>query len=214
MDGVELYPRDGRMIVTSPTNDGLVVTIAFWPNAEFARVRADLEGHFLRALGLAPSLNERLRTGTRTDRFRGTASLPNFYRRPHGDGWALVGDAGYHKDPILALGITDAFRDAELLSEAVGAALSGRRELAPALSDYERHRNEISAPGYESTLLFARLQPPDEEMQQLLAALRGDQRQTDRFFGTVVGTVHPSEFFTPENLASITGAAVAPARAA
>ena len=40
-------------------------------------------------------------------------------------------------------------------------------------------------------------------MQQLLAALRDDQRQTDRFFGTVVGTVHPSAFFTPENLASI-----------
>jgi flavin-dependent dehydrogenase len=214
MAGAELYPRPDRMIVAAPTNDDQVVSIVFWPHADFARVRADLEGHFLRALGLAPSLNEHLRTGTRTDRFRGTGQLPNFYRRPYGDGWALVGDAGYHKDPILALGITDAFRDAELLSEAVDAAFSGRRELTPARSDYERRRNEISAPGFESTLQFARLQPPDEDMQQLLAALRGDQRQTDRFFGTVVGTVHPSEFFTPENLASITGAAVAPARAA
>ena len=34
-----------------------------------------------------------------------------------GRGWALVGDAGCHKDPFLALGICDAFRDAELLAE-------------------------------------------------------------------------------------------------
>jgi 2-polyprenyl-6-methoxyphenol hydroxylase-like FAD-dependent oxidoreductase len=214
MAGAELYPRPDRMIVAAPTNDDQVVSIVLWPHADFPRVRADIEGHFLRALELAPSLNERVRSGTRADRFRGTGQLPNFYRRPHGDGWALVGDAGYHKDPILALGITDAFRDAELLAEAVDAGLSGRRELAPALADYERGRNETSAPGYESTIRFARLQPPDEEMQQLLAALRGDQRQTDRFFGTMVGTVHPSEFFTPENLAGITRATMAAAGAA
>jgi flavin-dependent dehydrogenase len=214
MAGAELYPRPDRMIVAAPTNDDQVVSIVLWPHADFPRVRADIEGHFLRALDLAPSLNERVRNGTRADRFRGTGQLPNFYRRPYGDGWALVGDAGYHKDPILALGITDAFRDAELLAEAVDAGLSGRRELAPALADYERGRNETSAPGYESTIRFARLQPPDEEMQQLLAALRGDERQTDRFFGTMAGTVHPSEFFTPENLAGIIGAAMAPAGAA
>ena len=45
----------------------------------------------------------------------------NFYRRPYGDGWALVGDAGYHKDPILAIGISDAFRDAQLLADASDA---------------------------------------------------------------------------------------------
>ena len=168
----------------------------------------------MRAFEHAPGLLERVRGATRTDRFRGTGRLPNVFRRPHGDGWALVGDAGHHKDPILALGISDAFRDAELLTEAVDAGFSGRRELARALSDYERRRNEISAPGFESTVQFAGLQPPDEEMQQLLAALRGDQRQTDRFFGTIVGTVHPSEFFTSENLAGIAGGAMAPAQAA
>jgi flavin-dependent dehydrogenase len=214
MAGAELYPRPDQMIVAAPTNDGQVVSIILWPHADFARVRTDIEGHFLHALELAPSLNERVRNGTRADRFRGSGQLPNFYRRPYGEGWALVGDAGYHKDPILALGISDAFRDAELLSEAVDAGLSGRRELTPGLAGYERRRNEISAPGYESTIRFARLQPPDEDMQQLLAALRGDQRQTDRFLGTMAGTVHPSEFFTPENLASIAGAAMAPAGAA
>ena len=36
---------------------------------------------------------------------------------PSGPGWALVGDAGYHLDPITAQGMLDAFRDAELLAD-------------------------------------------------------------------------------------------------
>lgn len=46
-------------------------------------------------------------------------ALSNFFRRPHGPSLALVGDAGYHKDPILVLGMSDAFLDAEYLAEAV-----------------------------------------------------------------------------------------------
>jgi flavin-dependent dehydrogenase len=209
MDGVELYPRDGRMIVAAPTNDGQVATILFWPNSEFHRVRSDIEGHFAESLELAPVLAERIRAGTRSDRFRGTGRLPNFYRRPRGDGWALVGDAGHHKDPILALGISDAFRDAELLAGAVDTGLFCDRALGPALAAYELRRNELSAAGFASTIEFAGLQPPRPEMQQLFAALMHDQEQTDRFFGTFAGTVDPGDFFAPENLGRIGDAAVA-----
>ena len=51
-----------------------------------------------------------------------------------GRGWALVGDAGYHKDPITGYGITDALRDAELLAEAAGAGLAGREPMEQALA--------------------------------------------------------------------------------
>ena len=205
MEGVELYPRPDRMIVASPTNDGRVVTIAFWPNEDFHRVRSDIEANFLETLELAPGLAERVRGATRSDRFRGTTRLPNYFRRPFGDGWALVGDAGYHKDPILALGISDAFRDAELLAGAVDDGLSGRQELESALAGYEQRRNELAAWGFGSTLDFARLQPPPAEMQQLFGALLGNQEDTDRFFGTFAGTVTPAEFFAPANLARIIG---------
>lgn len=63
----------------------------------------------------------------------GTAVLPNFFRRHHGPGWALVGDARYHKDPYLPQGIMDAFRDAELLAEALDEGLAERRALDEAL---------------------------------------------------------------------------------
>jgi flavin-dependent dehydrogenase len=203
----ELYPRPERMIIAAPTNDGQIFTIVYWPHAAFHEVRADIEGHFLQALSLVPQLAERIRNGKRTERFRGTADLPNFYRKPYGPGWALVGDAGYHKDPITALGITDAFRDAELLAEAIDEGLSGRRPLEETLAQYERRRNEASMPLFELTCEFAALQPPSPEQEQLFAALRHDQEQTNRFLGTLAGTVPIPEFFAPENLGRIMGAA-------
>jgi flavin-dependent dehydrogenase len=197
LDRAELYPRPGRMIVAAPTNDGQVVTIVLWPSSEFHRVRADIEGNFLQSLELAPALAERVRAATRGDRFRGSGRLPNHFRRAYGDGWALVGDAGYHKDPILALGISDAFRDSELLADALDVAFSGRSGLAEALAGYELRRNEQAAPGFERTVEFAQLQPPPEEMQRLFGDLIGDQQRTDRFFGTFAGTVSATDFFAP-----------------
>jgi 2-polyprenyl-6-methoxyphenol hydroxylase-like FAD-dependent oxidoreductase len=195
LDGVELYPRPGRMIVTSPTHDGRNVVIVLWPQREFEAVRADIEGAFTSALELAPGLAERLRGGTRVEPFRGTRLLPNHFRAAAGPGWALVGDAGCHKDPILALGIGDAFRDAELLAEAIAD---------DELDLYGARRDALARPGFESTVQFAALQPPSAEQQALFALLRGDQALTDRFFGTFAGTV------APEELLSAAGAAAGP----
>jgi 2-polyprenyl-6-methoxyphenol hydroxylase-like FAD-dependent oxidoreductase len=202
MEGVELYPRDGSMIVAAPTNDGQVVTVVLWPRARFHEIRADVEGHFMRALAQAPGLLARVESATRADRFRGTGRLPNVYRRAHGDGWALVGDAGHHKDPILALGISDAFRDAELLAGAIDAGLTGRAPLADALAAYERRRNELSAAGFQATVDYARLAPPPF-VRQLWSALRDKPADRDRLFGTIAGTFPAAEFFAPDNLARI-----------
>jgi 2-polyprenyl-6-methoxyphenol hydroxylase-like FAD-dependent oxidoreductase len=157
----------------------------------------------MQALDLVPGLAERVRNGKRAEPFRGSADLRNFYRRPHGPGWALVGDAGYHKDPITAQGISDAFRDAELLTAALDEGFSGRRPLDVALADYERQRNEASMPVYELTCQLAALAPPTPEQQQLFAALRNDQAETDRFFGTIAGAVPLPAFFAPEHITRI-----------
>jgi flavin-dependent dehydrogenase len=211
LDAAELYPRPGNMIVTGPTNDGQSLIIVYWPVDAFGVVRTNIERHFLTALEQAPSLAERARAATRAERFKGTADLRNFYRRPFGPGWALVGDAGYHKDPITAQGISDAFRDADLLAAAIDDGLTGRQTLDEALAGYERQRNATTMPIYEMTLQFAALQPPPPEQQQLIAALRGNQEQIDRFVGTVAGTVPIPEFFAPENVGQIMSMAAATA---
>jgi 2-polyprenyl-6-methoxyphenol hydroxylase-like FAD-dependent oxidoreductase len=69
--------------------------------------------------------------------------------QPYSPGWALVGDASHFKDPIMSHGISDAFHDAGLLTEAVDSGLSGRRPLPETLADYEHRRNETPLPLYE-----------------------------------------------------------------
>jgi 2-polyprenyl-6-methoxyphenol hydroxylase-like FAD-dependent oxidoreductase len=207
VEGLELYLPPRRAIVMLPTNEELALLAISWPAEEFHRVRADIEGQYWQALALVPGLAERVRSGRRAERLRGTADLPNFFRRPWGPGWALVGDAGYHKDPGTAQGITDAFRDAELLSAAIDAGLAGRCPLGEALADYERQRNAAARPMYEFTCRLAALEPPSPETLRLYAALRGNRRALDRFFGTIAGTVAIGEFFAPEHLQHIFNAA-------
>src|SRR5215213_8253412 len=84
LQGAELYARPDRTMIAGATNEGRTMVIVYWPVKAFPEVRTDVEGNFLAALDLAPGLAERVRNGTRAEHFRGTADLPNFYRRPHG----------------------------------------------------------------------------------------------------------------------------------
>jgi 2-polyprenyl-6-methoxyphenol hydroxylase-like FAD-dependent oxidoreductase len=200
VEGIEIYVRERRVIFAFPTNDDLTCIAMEWPTREFQVFRADIEGNFLKTIALAPSLAERVQAGRREERFMGSGDLRNFYRKPYGPGWVLVGDAGYHKDPYLAHGITDAFRDAELMAETIDAGLSGRRGMASALGDYERQRNEETLPIYELNAHLARLGLPSSEMQKLLGTLHGNQAETNRFFGVLAGTVPLLEFFASEHI--------------
>jgi flavin-dependent dehydrogenase len=122
--------------------------------------------------------------------------VPNFFRKPYGAGWALLGDAGYIVDPLTGQGIADAFRDAEYLAEAVGTG---------DYAGYERKRNQAALPMFELTTELASYQPPKQRNVQVLQALRGNQQQTNRFFGVLTGSVPIAEFFSPVNLARILG---------
>jgi 2-polyprenyl-6-methoxyphenol hydroxylase-like FAD-dependent oxidoreductase len=205
MQAAELYPRPERMLIAAPTNDGLTLTIIYWPQSAFHQVRADVEGQFMQALDMVPGLAQRVRAGSRAEKFQGSGSLPGFFRRPYGPGWALVGDAGYHKNPITAEGITDAFRDAELLADAIDETFAGSLSTEDALAGYEQKRNEAVMPLYQLTCDLAKLEPPPPEMQSLFAALRDNEEQSGRFIGTIAGTVPIPEFFSPENMRRLTG---------
>jgi 2-polyprenyl-6-methoxyphenol hydroxylase-like FAD-dependent oxidoreductase len=132
----------------------------------------------------------------------GSAGLPGYFRKPYGPGWALLGDAGYHKNPITAMGINDAFRDAELVATAVDDALSRGRSYE-GMSEYQRLRDSEAMPVYEFTDDFAQLQPPPPEMQQLLGAMDGNQKAMDGFVSVQAATLPAPEFFAPENIGRI-----------
>jgi len=205
--GGELYGREGCNIGMWPTNDGLVITFLSVPHKDFATFHTDVERSFMHTIERVPELAERLRAGKRVDRFYGTGDLPNFFRKPYGPGWALVGDAGYHKDPVSGQGMSDAFHSAELLASALHMGWSGQQSLDDPLAAYEQQRNAGAMPMYELTCQIASYAPPTLEQQLLFASLANNSAQANRFFGVLTGTVSPTAFFSPGNLFRILGAA-------
>jgi flavin-dependent dehydrogenase len=202
----EVYVRPGRGWAVAPTHDGLTLVVAGWPIAEREANKNDVEGTYMKMFEQAPEFAERIRGAKREARFAGTA-VPNFFRKPFGPGWALVGDAGYNKDFITAQGITDAFRDAELCATALDEALSGARDFDSAMGQYQSTRDEHVLPMFEFTCQLATLEPPPPEMQQLLGAMHGNQEAMDGFARVNAGVTSPAEFFSEENVGRIFAAA-------
>ncbi|MDQ6730354.1 MAG: FAD-dependent monooxygenase [Actinomycetota bacterium] len=199
-----LFPRSGCVLGEIPTHDGLTCVYGAWPAAEFRAVRRDIPGRFTRTIEQhAPDLAARMHGATREERFVGSGQIPNHFRHSYGPGWALAGDAAHHKDPIGAHGITDAFRDAERIAEAVHAGLTGEQNMEMALAASQRDRDDTSLALFELNSQLATLESPKPEMQALIGALATNQPETDRFIGALCGTVPVPEFFAPDNLARI-----------
>ena len=209
----EAYVRPQRAFAAWPTHDDLTLVIGGWPSAEFAANKDDIERNYLQMFELAPAFAERVRAARREARFFGTR-VPNYFRKPFGPGWALVGDAGYNKDFITAQGIQDAFRDAQLCATAIDQAFSGARFIAAAMGAYQSARDQHVTAMYEFTCDFATLEPPPPELQQLLSAVHGNQEAMDGFARVNAGVTSPAEFFGEENVARITAAAEQRGRAA
>jgi len=205
VEGGEMYGRDRRLIGAWPTNDGLVMTYVAGPIDEFHAFRANLEGNLLASLDLAGDLGERARAATRAERIYGTANTANYFREPYGPGWALVGDAGLAMDPVTGQGISDAFRDAELLADTIADALDGARPLEATLRGYQRARDQAVKPMYDFTVEIASLAPVRIEQQLVYQALERDPEQTERFLGVLGGTVPLDDFFSSTNLRHLIG---------
>jgi flavin-dependent dehydrogenase len=190
-----------------PTHDGLTCMPFGWPVEEFAANKGNIEGNFFAAMDLDPEFAERVRAATRESKFIGSAELPGYFRKPFGPGWVLVGDAGYHKNPITAMGINDAFRDAGLVAEGLHDAFAGERSFQAAMGDYQQARDAAAMPVYEFTCEFANVAPPPPEMQQLIGAMQGNQEAQDAFISVQAATLPAPEFFAPENVGKIMAAA-------
>ena len=212
VDGFEVYIRAeaDRGWGVLPTHDDLTCVVQGWPQSQFKANRKDVEGTYMKSFELAPEFAERIHGAKRETGFVGTGDLPGFFLKPYGPGWALVGDAGYHKHPLTAFGITDAFRDAEAVASALDDAFAERRPYDDAMAAYHRARDDEALPMYELTCEFAKLEPPPPPMQQLIGAMRGNQEAIDGFASVMAGTLAAPEFFAPENAGRIMAQAGAP----
>lgn len=164
--GFEFFAGERALAGVFPTNDGQACVWVCTPSqaAREARRQAasreDAFGDLLRHA--APRLADRLRAARRTSPVRGMLRTPNQVRQATGPGWALVGDAGYHRDAVTGHGISDAFRDAEFLSVALNLALRGEVDDATALTGYQRQRDLALREIFELTCAMAAYPPVGE----------------------------------------------------
>ena len=202
----DVHLRPGRAVAGMPTHDGLNCLVVAAQIADMSEFRKDIEGNYLAAVRTVPEYADRLGGATRETRFAGMAT-PGFYRKPYGPGWALAGDAGYDRDPCTAQGISDAFRDAELLAQAWLDVQSGQRTFGDAMAGYQSARDQRTLPLYEQTCERATLAPPPPQAAALLAAVAASPAASQGFISTIAGTLPVPEFFSDASIGKIMASA-------
>ncbi len=167
LEGFHWFYRVGASVGTIQTNFEATCVFASVPPERLAAVGgAGIEGLYRTVLAeVSPTLAGRVAGSTRSGGLRAFAGTRGYFRRSVGPGWALVGDAGYFKDPLTAHGITDALRDAELLARAVATGGDG------AMRDYQDTRNEVARGLFAVTDRIASFQWDLEEARALHQAL-------------------------------------------
>jgi 2-polyprenyl-6-methoxyphenol hydroxylase-like FAD-dependent oxidoreductase len=160
--GVHAWLEPGRFFGVFPVGGGLALAFVQAPRGEYPAFRRDPLTSYVRELRSRPALAGLLGDAVIAERLRGTAALPTFFRRSSGPGWVLAGDAGHHKDPVIARGIADAFRDADLLTSAIAGHWHG--DLGAALAEYERQRDRCAIPLSDANLGIARLDRSTEAL--------------------------------------------------
>jgi menaquinone-9 beta-reductase len=179
-DGYEWHYRLGAGAGVIPSHGGTTCVFVTVPAARFAaEFRGSVAAGYHRLLSeVAPDLSTAVAGAQRIGSLHGFAGQTGFFRQSWGPGWALVGDAGYFKDPFTAHGITDAFRDAELLAT---AATHGFDDLG----EYQRTRDAMSEEVFEVTDDIASFSWDLPRLrvlhEQLAAAMAAEVKSLSRF---------------------------------
>jgi flavin-dependent dehydrogenase len=178
VDAYELFYRPGVTAGFFPTNGGQVCVFVGVSRRRFrSEARAGTARAYAHLLAeAAPGVLDPGAGAIAPERLSGFAARPGFLRRAHGPGWALVGDAGYFKDPITSHGITDALRDADLLARAVLRAAAGEAAEEDALAAYQATRDRLSERLFAITDTIASFTWDLEQIPLLLRQLSDSMR--------------------------------------
>ena len=176
IDGYYWRFRQTGSIGAIPTNDGATCVFASVPSQRFpSEIQHDPASAYRRLIrDISPLFEARLYGARRVEPVRGFGGLPGFIKQSAGPGWALVGDAGYFKDPLTAHGITDALRDAELLARAIACGTT------TALAEYETTRHDLSRRLFELTDDIASFAWSDDDLQAMHRAFSSEMSREVR----------------------------------
>jgi flavin-dependent dehydrogenase len=195
----------GSRVLEFPTHDGQTCIYIGWPMPRYSDLKSSIERAYHDEITAAWGVRDRARKARRASQVRGSSRLPNFYRQSAGPGWALVGDAAYHKDPTTGMGIADAFLGAELLAQAIDAGLQNDcpSRLDERTQAYDADLYEQTRFIFDWTLTCSRFR----EMDAMLDFYRGvltNKADTVRMFDISAGKEHMNTLFNDEAKARYT----------
>jgi len=179
-----------------PCDDRLWTLAVSFPQAQFERVRRNHEAALAAQVADKAGLLDRLADAEAVALWRGAGDLQNFFRVPYGRGWALVGDAGYHRDPITGRGIADALRSAELLSAALTGVWRGRTTQDAALAAYQQARDAFVRPLYDFTVERPPADVTPGDWSGALARTISDSDYLSTYIGFMANVTPPEAFYS------------------
>lgn len=196
-----LSPR--LAFITCDSDCDLTVVSLTLPAARFQETRSRIENPHLTFARDVPELADRLSGAVRETPIYAVAPRRSFYRVPYGLGWALVGDAGFHKDPLPGQGIHDALRSSELLSFAYQKyrmGNTGSKAWNRAMETYRRSRDSETNAMYRLTDFFANLDRPLKPGElNLFRAIASMPSWSNRYVSMFNGVTEVNTFLRPHN---------------
>lgn len=181
-EGLTIRNRGRLGTAIFPTSDGTHMVLVYGPNSWWNAFRGDAEANFFKTYDFCdPETAELVRRGKREEPFKACGTMPAFQRQNIGPGWALIGDAGSFKDQVTAMGITHAFRDAELISAYIDKGLRGELPLDQALTAYRAVRAADYEQYFDFVCQVAERKSPGRDDLLALQEISRDQARTDAF---------------------------------
>lgn len=199
----------GTSVLFFPAPGGRTM-VATHQRADRVQADGDVEGFYLRVLDSFAGVRRRLEGARRVSDVVGVKRIANRYLQHGGPGWALVGDALHHKDPVDGQGIYDALVTAKLLAETVGPVLGatggpggpsgpgGPGALDAAVDAYGRAALAETRPMFLATMkrLERELyeEPPAPVIKTLIRWLMTDPEYQRRFLLFLGRSIPPGEW--------------------
>lgn len=189
------YQGHRRWVGVIPTS-GAHLVACYVPQDEFAKAKSDPKGTFFSSLEQVNSpLSQDVARAQQIGRLIGMGDQKNFFREASGPGWALLGDAGHHKDSLTAYGITEALRQSSFLAEELAKVpIDVPADVDSATKMYGVRRDDESLPKYIPTLSVAKLEVSDARMT-MLRRIQDDPEMCDLYFSAMAGVLPTEDFY-------------------
>jgi len=147
----------GFLFPSAPRGKALMLFMGAAEEASLAK--SDPEGYWADKMARHPRMAARAEGMTDLTPLASTGATSAYFRASSGPGWALLGDAGHFKDPVIGQGQRDAMWSGRVLAETTAPLLDDAAELDRALRQWEQRRDRECLPSYHFGNIETRVEP-------------------------------------------------------